>query len=99
MDEIHKNGQKGPFIIFGRRHCVKTGRHRGFGVHLKAVAPLVPRSSKKSMKPGLQVGHVGKLSRIVDASQTITLGDEAAATVFSTPSMIDLMEHAARAAL
>ena len=58
-----------------------------------------PRRSRNLVKPNLQIGHVGKLSRIVDASQTITLGGEAAATVFSTPSMIDLMEHAAREAL
>ncbi len=51
------------------------------------------------MKPTLEVGTVGRLSGVVRDSQTITLGDDPNATVFSTPSMIHLMEHAAREAL
>lgn len=53
------------------------------------------------MKPGLAVGAVAELRTSVSASQVIHLGAEgpAGAVVFSTPSMIDLMEHAAREAL
>ncbi len=51
------------------------------------------------MKPGLSVGSVGQLAWHVDPTQTITLGFDTHATVFSTPSMINLMEHAARECL
>jgi len=51
------------------------------------------------MRPGLQVGHAGELTWSVDPQQTITLGQQFQTTVFSTPSMINLMEHAAREAL
>jgi enoyl-CoA hydratase/carnithine racemase/predicted thioesterase len=51
------------------------------------------------MKPGLPIGQVGELVWIVDPTMTITLGDLPQATVFSTPSMIMLMERAAREAL
>ncbi|MFT5527907.1 MAG: enoyl-CoA hydratase/carnithine racemase/predicted thioesterase [Pirellulaceae bacterium] len=47
------------------------------------------------MKPGLEVGHQARLNRIVDASQSITLGTSISATVFATPSMIHLMEYTA----
>ena len=50
------------------------------------------------MKPGLTIGATGELRTTVSAAQVIHLGAEGAtgAAVFSTPSMIDLMEHAAR---
>ena len=51
------------------------------------------------MKSGLSIGHAGELVWIVDPSMTITLGNVPQATVFSTPSMIMLMERAAREAL
>jgi len=51
------------------------------------------------MKPGLQAGQTGEMTWVVDPTMTITLGGQAAATVFSTPSMILLMERAAREAL
>lgn len=51
------------------------------------------------MKDSLQVGVHGSLSTFVGADQTIRLGDMSEATVFSTPSMINLMEYAARDAL
>jgi len=54
------------------------------------------------MQDGLQIGQTGRLARPVDAQQAIHLGAQstsAGAVVFSTPAMIDLMEHAARAAL
>lgn len=51
------------------------------------------------MKSGLQVGHAGELTWIVDPSMTISLGGVPQATVFSTPSMIMLMEQSAREAL
>lgn len=53
------------------------------------------------MKPGLTVGTTGELRTTVAAHQVIHLGAETAAgvVVFSTPSMIDLMEHAARETL
>ena len=53
------------------------------------------------MKPGLAVGISGELRTTVAAHQVIHLGAEAetGAVVFSTPSMIDLMEHAARETL
>ena len=53
------------------------------------------------MKPGLTIGAIGELRSTVTASQVIHLGATslAGAVVFSTPSMIDLMEHAAREAL
>lgn len=51
------------------------------------------------MKPTLRVGAHGLRVAQVGADQTITLGNDRNATVLSTPAMIDLMEHAARAAL
>jgi enoyl-CoA hydratase len=51
------------------------------------------------MKPGLQPGHTGELTWVVDPTMTITLGGQPQATVFSTPSMILLLERAAREAL
>jgi enoyl-CoA hydratase len=51
------------------------------------------------MQPGLLPGHTGELTWTVDPSMTITLGALPQATVFSTPSMIMLMERAAREAL
>jgi enoyl-CoA hydratase len=51
------------------------------------------------MKPGLKVGDVGELTWIVDPTMTITLGGIPQATVFTTPSMIMLMERAAAEAL
>lgn len=51
------------------------------------------------MKTGLQIGQTGELNWIVDPTMTITLGSLPQATVFSTPSMIMLMERAAREAL
>lgn len=55
------------------------------------------------MKPALQIGHVAELRTAVDGSQAIAIGagssSGSGATVFSTPAMINLMEHAARAAL
>jgi enoyl-CoA hydratase/carnithine racemase/predicted thioesterase len=50
------------------------------------------------MKPGLSVGQSAELHWQVSPERTIALGG-GRATVFSTPSMINLMEHAARAAL
>lgn len=51
------------------------------------------------MKPGLKVGDTGELTWMVDPTMTITLGGIPQATVFSTPSMIMLMERSAREAL
>ena len=54
------------------------------------------------MKPTLQIGTTGKRSIHVGPGTTITLGKAGGAetsTVFSTPAMINLMEHAARMAL
>ena len=51
------------------------------------------------MQPGLHPGLTGELTWIVDPTVTITLGSLPAATVFSTPHMIMLMERAAREAL
>lgn len=51
------------------------------------------------MKPGLRIGAAGELTWIVDPTMTITLGGVPQATVFSTPSMIMLMERSAREAL
>jgi enoyl-CoA hydratase len=51
------------------------------------------------MKPGLKIGDTGELTWVVDPTMTITLGGIPQATVFSTPSMIMLMERAAREAL
>ena len=48
------------------------------------------------MKPTLNVGDVAALTAVVGPDQTISLGGQDDATVFSTPSMIHLMEHAAR---
>ena len=53
------------------------------------------------MKPGLILGATEAFHVTVSAEQTIHLGAEQSrgAVVFSTPAMIDLMEHAAREAL
>jgi enoyl-CoA hydratase len=51
------------------------------------------------MKPGLKIGDAGELTWMVDPTMTITLGGVPQATVFSTPSMIMLMEQSAREAL
>lgn len=53
------------------------------------------------MKTGLQTGAVGTLELVVSGSDIIHLGASHAtgAVVFSTPAMINLMEHAAREAL
>ena len=51
------------------------------------------------MKPGLKIGDVGELTWVVDPTMTITLGGVPQATVFTTPSMIMLMERAATEAL
>ncbi|MBI1374684.1 MAG: hypothetical protein GC159_18350 [Phycisphaera sp.] len=53
------------------------------------------------MKPGLQPGQIGRLAWRVGPQQTIHLGAESGggAVVFSTPAMINMMEHAAREAL
>lgn len=54
------------------------------------------------MRNGLEIGRTGVLTWTVGAEQTIHLqavGVDGGAVVFSTPSMIDLMEHAAREAL
>ena len=51
------------------------------------------------MKPGLKIGAAGELTWVVDPTMTITLGGVPQATVFSTPSMIMLMERSAREAL
>ncbi|MFZ0339250.1 MAG: hotdog domain-containing protein [Terracidiphilus sp.] len=51
------------------------------------------------MKPGIKIGDAGELTWMVDPTMTITLGGASPATVFSTPSMIMLMEQSAREAL
>ena len=53
------------------------------------------------MKPELAIGTHGELRATVTAAQVIWLGktQHTGAVVFSTPAMIDLMEHAAREAL
>lgn len=51
------------------------------------------------MKPDLRIGDAGELTWTVDPTMTITLGGVPQATVFSTPSMIMLMEQSAREAL
>lgn len=51
------------------------------------------------MKPGLTIGAASELTWLVDPTMTITLGGVPQATVFSTPSMIMLMERSAREAL
>lgn len=51
------------------------------------------------MKPGLTIGYSGELTWIIDPTMTVTLGGAPPATVFSTPSMIMLMEQSAREAL
>lgn len=54
------------------------------------------------MRDGLTPGHRGDIAWPIDASQTIHLGARGPGpglVVFSTPAMINLMEHAAREAL
>ena len=62
---------------------------------------MVKYRSAVFVKPGLEIGVIGELRTTVTASQVIHLGatNPVGAVVFSTPSMIDLMEHAAREAL
>ena len=73
---------------------------RHYNIRTRWNAGLERRCSLKiPMKPGLQVGAVGSLTWIVDASMVITLGGDSRATVFSTPNMILLMERAAREVL
>ncbi|MFT6617489.1 MAG: putative thioesterase, partial [Limisphaerales bacterium] len=49
------------------------------------------------MREGLSVGHEAQLELLVSSNEIIRLGGTT--PVFSTPSMINLMEHAARKAL
>jgi enoyl-CoA hydratase len=51
------------------------------------------------MKASLKVGSTGTLTTEVGPGNTIRLGDDRRAEVFSTPSMINLMEYAAREAV
>jgi len=51
------------------------------------------------MKSGLKIGDIGELTWVVDPTMTIILGGVPQVTVFSTPSMIMLMELSAREAL
>src|SRR4051812_29147548 len=53
------------------------------------------------MKPGLHIGHTAELVTRVGPQSAIHLGANSrnGAVVFSTPSMIGLMEHAARRAI
>ena len=57
------------------------------------------------MRPGLKIGDVGRLEWLVQSQHTIHLGEsqtavgQPGAVVFATPSMIQLMERAAKAAL
>ena len=51
------------------------------------------------MKDGLQIGTTAELSERVTPDVAITLGDTGSVSVYSTPSMINLMEHAARKVL
>ncbi len=49
------------------------------------------------MKPGLAIGHQAELKTLVSSGEIIRLSGNT--SVFSTPSMINLMEHAARKVL
>ena len=54
------------------------------------------------MKPGLRTGHQAQVTLTVSVADTIALGLQAGGgdvVVFSTPAMINLMEHSARAVL
>lgn len=51
------------------------------------------------MRSDLKIGDAGELTWMVDPTMTITLGSVPQATVFSTPSMIMLMEQSAREAI
>ncbi len=54
------------------------------------------------MRDSLHIGHVGRLDATVEPDMTIHLGPgepAGGAVVFSTPAMVNLMEHAAREAL
>jgi enoyl-CoA hydratase len=51
------------------------------------------------MKTGLDPGITGELSERVSPDVSIALGDHPGVGVYSTPSMINLMEYAARAAV
>jgi enoyl-CoA hydratase len=80
---------------------------------LASSAPTAGRAFRRtqilnpvdSMRPGLALGHVGRLEWTVAAQHTIHLGQQLStkgrhgAVVFSTPNMILLMERAAKEAL
>ncbi|MDP6124513.1 MAG: hypothetical protein QGH20_02010 [Candidatus Latescibacteria bacterium] len=51
------------------------------------------------MREPIGVGQTGEVSLTVGDAHSIRLGTGGGVAVFSTPSMIDLMEHAARAAI
>lgn len=51
------------------------------------------------MSSEIKVGSTGTLTTVVQPGNTIVIGNDADAEVFSTPSMIHLMEYAAREAL
>ena len=51
------------------------------------------------MKADIPVGTQARLDRFVDLSEAIELGERGNVAVFSTPQMINLMEHASRRAL
>jgi predicted thioesterase len=51
------------------------------------------------MRSDLKIGDAGELTWMVDPTMTITLGSVPQAAVFSTPSMIMLMEQSAREAI
>jgi enoyl-CoA hydratase/carnithine racemase/predicted thioesterase len=62
----------------------------------------VPDGLDRGVKKGLQIGESGELELSVGAEHTITLGASEAGggvSVFATPQMINLMEHAARETL
>ncbi|MEC9093487.1 MAG: enoyl-CoA hydratase-related protein [Planctomycetota bacterium] len=52
-----------------------------------------------AISPNIEVGCSGVLTATVQPGSTIVLGGDPDAEVFSTPSMINLMEHAARKAM
>ena len=51
------------------------------------------------MNSEIRIGHTSTLKASVQSDNTIVLGNDPRAEVYSTPSMIHLMEHAAREAL
>lgn len=67
-----------------------------------AGAPLRAKGKQTrlfAMKATLAIGITGQQSIQISPRQTITLGGNEEATVFSTPSMVNLMEYAARETL